>query len=111
MAPIVKYIRHYVKHTIQSGEYYRTRPGRTEREYSIMECATSLWNRREDYAGKSQTRNSGYRAPEEKGLSGPMTIREQQQEANSSGTNARAMIGFQYTPITITYSDCNSEYF
>jgi hypothetical protein len=22
--PIVKYIRHYVKHTIQSGAYYRT---------------------------------------------------------------------------------------
>ena len=40
-----------------------------------------------------------------------MTMREEQQEVNSSGANARAMIGFQYTPITITYSDCNREYF
>jgi hypothetical protein len=37
---------------------------------------------------------------------GPVTVREQQQEVNSSDTSARAMIGFQYTPITITYSDC-----
>jgi hypothetical protein len=41
----------------------------------------------------------------------PITVGEQQQEVNSSGTKARAMIGFQYTPITITYSDCIREYF
>jgi hypothetical protein len=112
VALIVKYIRHYVKHTIQSGDWYHStrdvQTGEHKKYWAVLPHRTI---RKESMKAFPPIPGIPLRAPEK------LVIPELQMDegARKGGASirfsARAMIGFQYTPITITYSDCNSEHF